>query len=134
MDNKKHISFVGKNTHPFGTLKQMDSIAASNMKHSEKKSGSVKNNAVIVSTDIAETITLLNSILPGTVTAISQSVYLFESTNFEATVLSASSVQLSPGTYPILATAPIAGAKVVMIREKEYYAIDNGYLKLLLQK
>jgi len=34
LDNKKHIAFVGKNTHLYGTLKQMDSIPASNLNQS----------------------------------------------------------------------------------------------------
>lgn len=134
LDGKKHISFVGNNTHPFGTLKQMDPISASNMKHIDNKSSSVKNKVIIVTTDIPETITSLNNIVPGTVKTISQGVYVFESTCFEATVISTSSIQLSPGTYPILTSSPIAGAKVVMIREEEYYVIDKDCMKILLQK
>ena len=103
LENKKHISFVGKDTHPYGTLKQMDAVAASNLKkRSEKERIDKKSKVVIVSVDLANTISVLNKVVPGTVTAISQGVYVFDNSGFEVTILSSSSVQLTPGTYPVL--------------------------------
>ena len=134
LDNKKHIAFVGKNTHPYGTLKQMDSIAASNLKRSDNKGAAEKTRVVIISADVAETISTLQKLLPGTVSAASQCVYSFESSNIEATVMSSSVVSLTPGTYPILVSLPISGAKVIRVQGKEYFAIDSGPTKLLLEK
>lgn len=134
LDHKKHIAFVGKNTHPYGTLKQMDSIAASTLKHSDNKGAAEKTRVVIVSADVAETISTLQKLLPGTVSAASQGVYSFESSNIEATVMSTSVVSLTPGTYPILASLPVSAAKVIKVQGKEYFAIDSGPTKLLLEK
>ena len=134
LDNKKHIAFVGKNTHPYGTLKQMDSIAASNLKHSDVTGITEKTKVVIVSSDLADTISSLQKLLPGAITAVSQGVYSFDSSNLEATVLSSAAVSLTPGTYPILFASPVSGAKVIKIRGKEFFAIDSGCTKLLLEK
>lgn len=134
LDNKKHISFVGKDTHPYGTLKQMDAITASNIKLSGNIGIDEKIEAVIVASDLAKTISSLSHVLPGTVTSVSQSVYVFDSPNFMITILSASSIHISPGTYPVFSSSPVAGAKVVLIREKEFFVIDNGAAKMLIKK
>ena len=78
LDNKKHIAFVGKNTHPYGTLKQMDSITASNLHHSNDMDKTNKAKVVIVSSDFANTVSLLQNVLPGALTAIAQGVYSFD--------------------------------------------------------
>lgn len=134
IDNKKHIAFVGKSSHPYGTLKQMDSISASNLKQSDIKGVAEKTKAVIVSNNLADTISSLQEMLPGAITAISQGAYSFESSNLNVTVLSSANVSLSPGTYPILALSPISGAKVIRVLGKEFFAIDNGFIRLLLEK
>ena len=135
LENKKHISFVGKDTHPYGTLKQMDAVAASNLKkRSEKERIDKKSKVVIVSVDLANTISVLNKVVPGTVTAISQGVYVFDNSGFEVTILSSSSVQLTPGTYPVLPLSPVTEAKIVNIRENEFYVIDNGNTKMLIER
>lgn len=135
LDNKKHISFVGKDTHPYGTLKQMDAIASSNLeKHSEKQHIDKKPKIVIVSSDLANTISALNKEISGTVTAISQGVYVFDNASFEATILSTSSVQLAPGTYPVLPFSHVTEAKTVYIRENDFFVIDNGNTKMLIEK
>lgn len=134
LDNKKHIAFVGKNTHLYGTLKQMDSIPASNLNQATKKNSVEKSKVIIVTTDLADTISYLQKVLPGTVSAISQGVYTFESTNLVATVITSASVSLSPGTYPLLAATPISGAKEIKVQGKEYFAVDDGCTKLVIKK
>ncbi len=134
LDNKKHIAFVGKNTHPYGTLKQMDSIAASNLKQSGKKNSVTKSKVIIVTSDLADTISSLQRVLPGAVTAISQGAYSFESTNLKATVVASASISVSPGTYPILAATPISGTKAIKVQEREYFVIDEGFTKLFIEK
>ena len=89
---------------------------------------------VIVSVDLANTISVLNKVVPGTVTAISQGVYVFDNSGFEVTILSSSSVQLTPGTYPVLPLSPVTEAKIVNIRENEFYVIDNGNTKMLIER
>ena len=134
LDNKKHIAFVGRNTHPYGTLKQMDSIAASNLKRFGKKGAVAKSKVIIVTVDLAISISSLQRVLPGAVTAISQGVYSFESTNLEATIVASALVSLSPGTYPILAATPISGANVIEVQGREYFVVDEGVTKLLVEK
>ena len=134
LDNKKHIAFVGKNTHPFVTLKQMNSIAASNIKQAGINSAVVKSKVIIVTSDMTDTLMSLQKVLPGAVSTLSQGVYYFESTNLAVIICSSAYVSLSPGTYPILAATPISGAKVIEVQGKEYFAIDEGFTKLIIEK
>lgn len=58
VDNKKHIAYVGKKTHPFGTIKQMDAVDAIEITvkmKSSKNSGDF--SSVIVTNDINASIT-----------------------------------------------------------------------------
>ena len=135
LDNKKHIAFVGKNTHPFGTLKQMDSIAASNFKYKANSTGTVpKVKIVMVVTDLTSAINSLQSALSGTISTITQGVYLFESTELEATVVSTVSFSLSPGIYPVLTKSTVSGAKMITIHNTNYLAYDDELVKFLIQQ
>ena len=55
LNNKKHIAFVGKNTHPFGTLKQMsplDSVGISTL--DSKGTNAIKVKTVIVTDNVLD--------------------------------------------------------------------------------
>ena len=57
LNNKKHIAFVGKNTHPFETLKQMsplDSVGISTL--DSKGTNAIKVKTVIVTDNVLDTI------------------------------------------------------------------------------
>ena len=62
IDNKKHIAYVGKPTHPFGTIQQMDGMQAVQIANSAKGM-SLKQSIVLIAVDnvaqTAKTITAL---------------------------------------------------------------------------
>ena len=76
VDNKKHIAYVGKNTHAFGTLRQMDSVLAveviSKMRASK---GDMKFTTEIVAKDVNQSLQEMQSICQGTVTTIERGIY-----------------------------------------------------------
>ena len=79
LNNKKHIAFVGKNTHPFGTLKQMsplDSVGISTL--DSKGTNAIKVKTVIVTDNVLDTISTLQGNLAGTVSTVEKGVYTFE--------------------------------------------------------
>ncbi len=135
LDSKKHIAFVGKETHPYGTLKQMDLATTSFLQRPPvKKEAFLKTKIVIVTSDITGTVSTLQRTVSGTVSTISQGAYLFESASMSAIIISTMSTSLSSGTFPILSAAPISGVKTVSLLEKDYYVVDHPTIKFLIEK
>ena len=114
LNNKKHIAFVGKNTHPFGTLKQMsplDSVGISTL--DSKGTNAIKVKTVIVTDNVLDTISTLQGNLAGTVSTVEKGVYTFENEALEALVMSSSSAPLLPGCYPVLSDTKTTASQPV---------------------
>lgn len=131
VDNKKHIAYVGKNTHAYGTLKQMDSVSAISV--SDKMKAAKLNSEfsfVIVSKDINESITSMQAICPGTVRAVEQGIYQLE-TNAELVVfVSADALGLEEGTYCVIETVKnVQTMKRLLLYGKYYSVICQGNIK-----
>lgn len=135
VNNKKHIAYVGRNTHPYGTLKKMDSIMASELsgKLSVVPSQS-KVQMVSVSADVAKTAATLQNSIPGIISAMEPGVYAFQSNGIEVIILSRTKVSLTPGFYTIIEDAPCTGMRTVNICGKSYYVVCSNELKLLIRK
>ena len=126
LNNKKHIAFVGKNTHPFGTLKQMsplDSVGISTL--DSKGTNAIKVKTVIVTDNVLDTISTLQGNLAGTVSTVEKGVYTFENEALEALVMSSSSAPLLPGCYPVLSDTKTTASEIVDICDEEYYFINS---------
>lgn len=135
LNNKKHIAFVGKNTHPFGTLKQMsplDSVGISTL--DSKGTNAIKVKTVIVTDNVLDTISTLQGNLAGTVSTVEKGVYTFENEALEALVMSSSSAPLLPGCYPVLSDTKTTASEIVDICGEEYYFINSHEVKLLIRK
>ena len=135
LNNKKHIAFVGKNTHPFGTLKQMsplDSVGISTL--DSKGTNAIKVKTVIVTDNVLDTISTLQGNLAGTVSTVEKGVYTFENEALEALVMSSSSAPLLPGCYPVLSVTKTTASEIVDICDEEYYLINFHEVKLLIRK
>ena len=134
VDNKKHIAYVGKNTHAFGTLHQMDSVHAIEIaaKMRESKEG-VKFSTAIVAKDINESIQNMQTICQGKITTLEKGVYQFE-TNLDYIVfLSADIYGLEEGTYCVIETnTSINTGKRLSLYGKYYSVISNGTIKALV--
>lgn len=135
INNKKHIAFVGKKTHAYGTLKQMDSVAAAIL--SEKTANySVSENymqIIIISTDLQTAISQLQSKINGTIAAVEPGIYSFEGDGIEVRFIANGKCELSPGFYPVLKTTPIPILPKVDICNEDYYVICAGEFYALVK-
>ena len=135
IDNKKHIAFIGKNTHHYGTLKQMDAIEALNIKRSSRiQRNNTQARIMIVTNDVSGTIQTLQNSLSGTVSTAAKGVYTFENGSLEAIIVSQTSTVLSSGTYSILKFEKVSRAKTVRINDQDFFAFENGSIKILIEK
>lgn len=136
INKKKHIAFVGKTTHAYGTLKQMDSILAAELAKSSasKPSSSNKANIVIVTSDVRNAISTLQAAFSGKVSPIEKGAYLFESASLNTLVISSVQTSLSVGSYSVLPLSSAISSQVVSLCGKDYYVINNANIQLLVKK
>ena len=135
INNKKHISFVGKPTHPFGTLKQMDSISAAEI--SRKSDGALNSNktkTVVVSQNVSDTIGTLQKALTGKVVAIEKGIYSFESTTLEILIIASYLTDLPIGSYTVLPPCTIYSKRVIDLCDEAYFVINTDEVQLLVRK
>ena len=133
--NKKHIAFVGKPTHPFGTLKQMDPITAAEI--TKKTAGNCNNdkiNMVVISANISDTISTLQESIPGNVSAIDKYTYVFENSSLEILVVSSNWTKLPVGSYTVVSAGSANVNQVVELSGCEYYVINEYGAKILVRK
>lgn len=134
IDNKKHIAYVGKNTHAFGTLRQMDPILTveviSKMRASK---GDIKLSAAIVAKNVNQSIQEIQSICHGTVTTIERGIYQLQ-THMDLIVFLAADVWgLEEGTYCVIETStPMNLEKRLVLYGKHYSVLCNENIKALI--
>lgn len=134
ISNKKHLAFVGKNTHAYGTLKQMDSVAAAQL--TEEQSGVLSDTRVqfvIVSSDVQAAISEMQSSVTGTVSAIEPGIYSFLGNGLEALYIVAGKCSLSPGCYTVINAVPTSAYTKVEICDEEYFVIETNAFRALIK-
>lgn len=138
VDNKKHIAFVGQNTHPFGTLEEMNSLAAAEIAEKlellAKKRGI---SAVVVSQNVKESIACIQAICSGNLSALDQGVYQVETKEDLFIFMSSETTGLEEGTYCVieLHEYPIKGnTKEIFLLGHKYIALCTDDIKLLLRE
>lgn len=100
LDNKKHISFVGKPTHAFGTLQQMDSMRVAQLSVKEKTSERGKQEVVLVVTDsVAQTSKVIMSTVGKAGIAEVEGLYVYELDEKIVVLADSNKIQLPCGTY-----------------------------------
>ena len=136
INNKKHIAFVGKNSHAYGTLRQMDPIAAAEIVKTTKdhSTGGV-TQVLVVSSDVSETVNKLSSVLQGIVSTVESGVYLFDSPSLRIIVVVDTHISLSPGSYLVIPKIQTNATKTVVICGEKYLVISEASdIKLLMRK
>ena len=97
--NKKHIAFVQKATHPFGTLKEMDEISAESIKERINVQNRCALSSIIASDNLKKTSTLLSSISGVSPISLNYGIYLFSKNGQSIAVIDADSYNVPVGTY-----------------------------------
>lgn len=134
VNNKKHIAFVGQNSHVYGTIKQMDAISADVLcQKMSKASHEELPQILIVTDDTPKTISVLQSAVQGTISVISKGIYRYDSATTVFVISLSSIAGLPNGTYPILADANVQDAPVVLIGGKTYRVLCDGNVTLLVE-
>ena len=135
VNNKKHIAYVGRNTHPYGTLKKMDAILASEL------SGKLtivpsqnKVQMVSVTSDVVKATSDLQKCITGTVEALEPGIYIYKSTGIEVIIISNTKAALPIGCYTVIESSANTGMRTINICGKVYYVVCSNELKLLIQK
>ena len=78
INNKKHISYVGESTHPYGTLKKMEPIKAEETKKRMNENKSLSRIVAVVAADnVTDAIEGLKEIDAGVIKAEASGVYLY---------------------------------------------------------
>ena len=135
LDNKKHIAYVGQDTHPYGTLKQMDSFKVAEI--SRKMILSSATNAVkmvAVSSDVSALSTYLQKTLHGVISSMGEGVYSCRNKNVDIMIVSSIRTNIPEGSYAVFDAEVAPGLPVVSVQDNEYYLLNTKSIKALLRK
>lgn len=133
--NKKHIAYIDKDSHPFGTIKQMDPISAANIIERVNGTGSKDVSMVIVSDEIASDLARVRSVGLGKEETVEQGVYLYKTEHEVIVFLSSQKTELESGTYCVITgNAPIDNERRIAILGKYYSALCEGRIKALIKE
>jgi hypothetical protein len=104
-NNKKHIAFVGSNTHPAGTKKQMDELSAEVIR--EKLRGKSFDDLVtmVITDDLAKTTRLYESMTGIQAELVCSGAYIFKQSSKSVMITSSELIgndEISPGTYTVM--------------------------------
>lgn len=136
IDNKKHIAYVGENTHPYGTIKQMDSIKATEIASQLNLSDSIKNSfsTVIVSRDVNTSISVMQSVCDGVISTLDKGVYQFETATELIVFLSADVCGLEEGTYCVMSPQKNQEmSKQLKLYGKYFSVLNQGNIKAFIE-
>lgn len=134
LNNKKHIAYVGKNTHPYGTLRQMSPLDSVDISVSDSKSSNTTKMEMVIVTDmVLDVLSTLQENLTGTVLTVEKGVYSFENETFKMLVMSSSGSPLLPGCYPVLLGTKTTAREIVEICYEEYSLITAQDVKILIR-
>ena len=101
LNNKKHIAYVGKATHPYGTIQQMDSMqAAQIIMHDSESEKSDAHTILIVTNDVSKTANELTSVTGRTSVGCPEGYYVYYLPDQTIILADASKIGISCGTYP----------------------------------
>lgn len=134
INNKKHIAFVGKGTHAYGTLKRMDPMAAATLK--EKPAVYTNGNRVqmvIVLPKLQNAISQLQSNIIGKIVAVEPGIYSFVGNGIKVLFIANGKCELLPGCYPVLKATPNSALPKVDICDENYHVICTEEFRALIK-
>ena len=126
-NGKKHLAYVEKSTHEFGTLREMNPVEQIGFCELLSKIQSKQHcySYAVVTDDIKQCIDGFNRESLFDLTVIEQGAYALSMHNQEVLFLSADKYKLTKGVYPILYDAQRTGHfSSINLNDKTYY-IDN---------
>lgn len=114
IDNKKHIAYVGKVTHPLGTIQKMDSMKAVEVSSSPNGENHRKSVVMIVSDNVSRAAQTITSTTGKTGCGASEGYYIYELKDQCLVLIDSHKAQVPCGTYVELLQSAIIQSKCKM--------------------
>ena len=134
-NGKKHLAYVEKTTHEFGTLREMNPVEQIGFCEllSKIQSNLHRFSYAVVTNDIKQCIDDFNKDSSYNLTVLEQGAYALSMPNNEVLFLSAEKYKLTKGIYPILYDQTVS-TNIVAIKLNNvlYYAEKKGEINVLL--
>lgn len=134
INNKKHISYVGKNTHAYGTLKRMNPIEEANI---SEAFGTVKSKnrsqLILVTSQILDSISQIQNNISGSINTIEPGIYSFIGEGTEILFIENDKCELPCGLYPILKVKSNSTLPTITICDEKYHVIRIEELYVLVK-
>lgn len=135
-NNKKHIALVGKNSHSFGTKRQMDEANAEVLR--ERLRGNTFDDlaTVVITREISKAVHLYESMTGISAIPVCSDVYLFGFPGKSVAFISAGKIDqaVPEGTYAVInKPAGFALSQQVQINGDQFCAKSIGGLNLLIR-
>lgn len=120
INNKKHIAFVDKSTHPFGTLKKMDDLSADKIKDDKTNSQTSEIVGIISAVDIYKTASFISSLSGAPPIPERNGVYLFPAGDKSIAVIDSITSGVPEGTYGLFSNS------IIHVEHADYQITING--------
>lgn len=136
VDNKKHLAYVGTDSHPYGTIKKMDDISSAKIKaqiEQENKSGQFK--VAIVSADVNQCIQEMQKLCQGTITTLDRGLYQLNTGTEKVVFLAADVYGIDEGTYCVIdAVSNTQMLKRISIYKRMFSVYSQGNIKAFIEE
>lgn len=127
VNNKKHITFVGKPTHPFGTKKEMEEFAASKIKDLLAAPDSNELITIVATNDLYKSSSIISTMSGTMPLPLSDGVYLFSKGGKGIALIDANKNRIPEGTYGLVYGSQKSGSSYsIKINGKKYGIVRNG--------
>lgn len=138
LSNKKHLRFVGRESHKLGSLKQMDPVAVHQLKEELSQSSFSYPTSLLVVDNTKAYATWIESLTGVAPSVVSSGIYKFPQSSGEIWVTSSTSMSnaLSLGTYTVIKIlhAPNDSTEIIIGGRKFYLISIHGQNLLVYAK
>lgn len=133
--NKKHISYVGKQTHPFGTLKQMSGMGANKISDDFSHKQFAEKLIIMVSSNYCyEDVSSFSSRSGISPVALSVNEYKFSLDKCELYFVNSEEKKVLPGVYTLMnLRKPLGSQKTVDLNGRKFFIESFGEFQCLIE-
>ena len=133
VNGKKNLAFVNKQTHPYGTLREMDVFRSDELKtRLRDQSRSNAPKGLIVTNDISNVVSALSRFCPGTTKMLENGVYSYL-TDTDSFIVATGNIGLPEGSYMIVKVRRLPRVGIlVSLAQRDYELFSMNATKLLL--
>jgi hypothetical protein len=135
ISNKKHLRYVGKNTHPLGTLKQMDSVVVHQLKEKLKNSSTLFPTSILVVNSLKSYATWIETLTGVSPTVVVSGVYRVDQMGSEVwfTTPSDTNAKLNIGNYPVIRILNMPTISTeILLAGKKFFLVSREEKNYLL--